>query len=424
MHEKKDTSTSSESKTFNQDKFKENALKGAVIGATSTTTTFALIDRPLVQATKSVAEYSKFQAQSVKWFTQQIVQANYTQVWNNSLYVQAYRGAWMHPFKGYPIALLNSCIKNIVLFPAIYVSEKALDSQLANKEQAKNYSGFMAGLATVYITTPISVIKTRMMTDVPLNNLSVGRFMSGVNAIAMRDAIQYGIYFNTLDYLKEKYGDNCLVAGISGIVGYTFSNPFSVIGLNQKIAAEPVNMATMASKIYKANGVKGFFPLVGLSAFGMFARGIAIRKKSVDPTLDIDDFPNLVANVKKIKNWPENESTKSLKLKFDKVSELYGILAVKNKPSVKIGQFYNQLNEAERVIQAHRDPKWKRYTMIALSILVTGVLPGLGVLAYSAITGNTPKFWQSSGQTFFQSAKKFESTEVNSNPKDIPTNGV
>ncbi|WP_232002691.1 hypothetical protein [Legionella sainthelensi] len=146
-------------------------------------------------------------------------------------------------------------------------------------------------------------------------------------------------------------------------------------------------------------------------------------KKYVDPSLDINDFPNLVNNVRKIQSWPENEFTQILKQKFDKVSELYDILETKNKPSIKVGQFYNQLNEGERLIQAHRDPAWKRYTMIALSILVTGILPGLGVLAYSAITGNTPKFWQSSGHTFFQRAKKLENTVNSPDPKDVPVKG-
>lgn len=290
MYEKKNSSTSSDSKTFNQEEFKENVLKGAVIGATSTTATFSLIDKPLSQAIKSVAE--SYKAQGFKQLTQNIVQANYSQIWNNSLYVQAYRNAWVHPIKGYPVALLNSCMKNIVLFPALYVFENALNSQLANKENAKNYSGFLAGLTTVYITTPISVIKARMMTNVPINNLNGSRLMSGVNAIAMRDAIQYGVYFNTLNYLQGTYGDNVLVAGVSGIVGYIFSNPLSVIGLNQKITAESTNMVTMASKIYKSSGVKGFFPLVGLSAFGMFARGIAIDqgKKIYDALVSNDGY--------------------------------------------------------------------------------------------------------------------------------------
>ncbi|WP_274519565.1 hypothetical protein [Legionella gratiana] len=33
----------------------------------------------------------------------------------------------------------------------------------------------------------------------------------------------------------------------------------------------------MTSQIYKSNGVKGFYPLIGLSVFGMFARGMAIN---------------------------------------------------------------------------------------------------------------------------------------------------
>lgn len=135
---------------------------------------------------------------------------------------------------------------------------------------------------------------------------------------------------------------------------------------------------------------------------------LAKEIKICGSSLDVNDFPNLVNNVRKIQSWPENEFTQILKQKFDKVSELYDILETKNKPSIKVGQFYNQLNEGERLIQAHRDPAWKRYTMIALSILVTGILPGLGVLAYSAITGNTPKFWQSSGHTFFQRAKNWK----------------
>lgn len=276
MYEKNNRSTSSESKTFNWKEFKENVLKGAVIGATSTTTTFSFIDKPLAHATKAVAESFKYKAQGIKQVMQHAVQGNYSQIWGNSLYAQAYRAAWVHPIKGYPIALVNSCMKNIVLFPALYAFENALNSQLANKESAKNYSGFLAGLATVYLTTPISVIKARMMTNVPLNNLNSSRLMSGVNAIAMRDAIQYGVYFNTLSYLQQTYGDNAFMAGVSGVVGYMFSNPLSVIGLNQKVTAEPANMVSMASKIYKSSGVKGFFPLVALSAFGMFARGVAI----------------------------------------------------------------------------------------------------------------------------------------------------
>jgi mannitol/fructose-specific phosphotransferase system IIA component len=129
-------------------------------------------------------------------------------------------------------------------------------------------------------------------------------------------------------------------------------------------------------------------------------------KKSVAPDLDVNDFSSLANKVNKIENWPEDQSSQILKQKFDGVSKLYDILKSKNKPSEKISQFYQKLNDVDQVIQAHRDPAWKRYTYIALSILVTGIIPGLGILVYSALSGNTPSFWQSSGQTFFQSAKR------------------
>jgi hypothetical protein len=39
-----------------------------------------------------------------------------------------------------------------------------------------------------------------------------------------------------------------------------------------------MNMSDVAKKIYKSNGVKGFYPLIALSALGMFARGMAINE--------------------------------------------------------------------------------------------------------------------------------------------------
>ncbi|STX28860.1 Mitochondrial carrier protein [Legionella beliardensis] len=256
-------------KSFNVEKFTEQVVKGAIVGSISTTATFFGIDKPLAHATKAAAEKNYFHFPNPK---------NFLLSWNNSLYVNAYRATWQHPVKGYSMALFNSCMKNIVLFPTKYVTEKVIYTLTSSEEAAKNYSGFLAGMFTVYGTTPISVLKTRMMTNVPLKDLSINRLMSGVNAIALRDGIQYGIYFNTLELFKEKMGDNFLAAGAAGILGYTLSNPLSVIGLNQKTSIEPLNIADMGKKIYKANGVKGFYPLIALSAFGMFARGVAISK--------------------------------------------------------------------------------------------------------------------------------------------------
>ncbi|HAT8622947.1 hypothetical protein SDA16_03535 [Legionella pneumophila serogroup 1] len=265
-------------KPFNKEEFSENVAKGAIVGATSTTMTFGLFDKPLAIATKASSEVVQHPWRGIKNLFAGALNGNFSTSWNNSLYVQAYRAYLEHPVKGYPVALLNSCLKNVVFFPAKYGSERALYALSGNEQQAKNYSGFVAGLMTVYLTAPVSVVKARLMTNVPLNTLSLKRLGSGVNAIAMRDSIQYGIYFNAKERLNEKIGDGVMAGGIAGIVGYVFSNPLSVIGLNQKTAVESVNIPNMAKRIYQANGVKGFYPLVGLAAWGMFARGVAIHQ--------------------------------------------------------------------------------------------------------------------------------------------------
>lgn len=266
--------TKSESKTFNTEEFTRNVFKGAVIGAVSTTSTFGLIDKPLAYATKAVSEGGN-PFRGFGFFAQQVKTGNFTGLLNNSLYAEAYRSTLQHPLKGYPIALLNSAIKNVVLLPMKYLAENVIGSLSSDGETGKSYAGFFAGLSTVYVTTPISVLKARMMTNVPLDTLSPKRLMSGVHAIALRDGVQFGIYFKTTDLLKAQFGDNAWAAGVAGIVGYIFSNPLSVIGLSQKTAPESVNLPNMARKIHQISGAKGFYPLVLLSAFGMFARGMA-----------------------------------------------------------------------------------------------------------------------------------------------------
>lgn len=274
MPDPTDTTTPvSNTKPFNTDEFTENAKKGAIIGSISTTMTFSGIDKPLAHATKAVADGAVF---SIKSFTENLMHGNFSACWNNSLYVKAYRACLEHPIKGYSVALLNSCMKNVVFFPAKYASEMLVTSITSDEQAAKTYSGFLAGIATVYITTPISVVKTRMMTNVPLNTLNPKRLMSGVNCIALRDGVQFGVYFNAIDILNAQFGYNPLVSGAAGVIGYIFSNPLSVIGLNQKTSPVSVNALDMGKQIFKSSGAKGFYPLVGLSAFGMFARGMAI----------------------------------------------------------------------------------------------------------------------------------------------------
>ncbi|MGC1181780.1 hypothetical protein [Legionella sp.] len=129
-------------------------------------------------------------------------------------------------------------------------------------------------------------------------------------------------------------------------------------------------------------------------------------KRLVAPALDVSDFSNLDMNVNIIDKWSEDSSIQILKQKFNEVSELHNILNSRSNPSEKVSHFYKKLNDIEQIIQTHRNPAWMRYTMLALSILVTGIVPGLIILAYSVLSDKTPKFCKSSGQVFFQSVKK------------------
>ena len=133
--------------------------------------------------------------------------------------------------------------------------------------------------------------------------------------------------------------------------------------------------------------------------------------KKIDASLSTADIPKLINTVQAITAWPKDESTQRLQVKFNKLSELYETLALKNEeviPSEKIVAFYEKLHKADKDISLHRDPEWKRYTrntIAVLGIVLTGIVPGLAILAIAAqLRGTSLKFWTSSGQTFFKTA--------------------
>ena len=148
-------------------------------------------------------------------------------------------------------------------------------------------------------------------------------------------------------------------------------------------------------------------------------------KQKIDPKLDLSNYSKLTENIRAIQQWPEDLNSQLLKQKVEAVCELKDILNSKNKPSNKVSQFYEKLNEADKMLADHRDPIWIRFTtnaLIVLSIILTGILPGLAVLGAVALAGNSPKFWQSTGQTFFQRANKEIVQPENDLIKDIGIN--
>ena len=149
-------------------------------------------------------------------------------------------------------------------------------------------------------------------------------------------------------------------------------------------------------------------------------------KHSVKPDLVINkhNLSHVIEEIQNIDEWPKNESSSILKKKFEAVNGLYEHLNDQSikKPSDKIVGFYSQLNHANEDIKKHKDPKWQRYianTAAVLGIVLTGILPGLAALAiFSAVTGNSPKFWQSKGQSFIEKSKE----EIDQNLPSIAPN--
>lgn len=55
-----------DAKSFNKEEFSENVAKGAIVGATSTTMTFGLFDKPLAIATKASSEVAQHPWRGIK----------------------------------------------------------------------------------------------------------------------------------------------------------------------------------------------------------------------------------------------------------------------------------------------------------------------------------------------------------------------
>lgn len=151
---------------------------------------------------------------------------------------QALMTAFRNPFSGYFPGILNSSLKNIFMFPAKAFFEHQLN--LVNPQSSFNnkLSGFFAGILTVYITSPISVIKA-----LRYNNLAVSQIRQldgkalfrGVHATALRDGVQFGTFFGLLPIISAFVPNPIASGSIAGFVGALFSNPLSVIATNQKL---------------------------------------------------------------------------------------------------------------------------------------------------------------------------------------------
>ncbi|MBX3709108.1 MAG: hypothetical protein KIT56_00660 [Gammaproteobacteria bacterium] len=186
------------------------------------------------------------------------------QTWNQPLSPtvrEAFKVAFRKPFNGYFPGVLNSACKNIFLFPAKAFFERQLEAIPIAPQTNKKLSAFFAGLFTVYVSSPISVIKALRYNNLPVSQIRQLNYLDlfrGVHATALRDGVQFGVYFSMLSFISNYMSNPALSGAIAGLLGAIASNPFSVVSTNQKILG--TSMVDTTVKLYKENGVRRFYP--------------------------------------------------------------------------------------------------------------------------------------------------------------------
>lgn len=136
----------------------------------------------------------------------------------------------------------------------------------------------------------------------------------------------------------------------------------------------------------------------------------ALIKKLKPLTLDYLNYLQAIDKPSNKELWEQ---------KIEHVLGLWNTLQKENiASSIRVGLFYDQLNQAETQIKEHRDPDWMRYvknTLICAGILLTGILPGLIALALYVNTGTTVgksfQFWHSRGERVVEQLKDMQNSE-------------
>lgn len=152
-------------------------------------------------------------------------------------------------------------------------------------------------------------------------------------------------------------------------------------------------------------------PLTRDHLFDLAKKIRAIVKVDTNTT----DLDTLLTNLNNIEAWPNTPRAKQLNQELDVISNLHKLLSPASEPvipSMKIIDYYRELSKADVVLKQYCDPWWQRYVtnaVVLASIVLTGILPGLLVLNCFC---KTTKFWETSGQTFFNLSHHYLTNEA------------
>lgn len=185
-------------------------------------------------------------------------------------FLEVMRLAFRHPLSGYFPSVISASCKNVIMFPTKSFIEYEIEHLNPGGTFNKNIAAFTAGIAAVYMNSPIAVIKALRLNNMPVRNildLNLKDFYRGTHAIAIRDGIQFGVYFELFAMLNPRMQNPLIAGAVANIIASIFNNPFSVIAMNQRIKGS--TMINEAKSLFKEGGIGRFYRGYG---YTMFAR--------------------------------------------------------------------------------------------------------------------------------------------------------
>ena len=162
-----------------------------------------------------------------------------------------------------------------ITFPLIGISfEKAIVfssyNYFKNKNLSTNYflnvalSGYITGLLTTTVMSPIEVLKTHYQYNLQPNfslKSKLKTITNGYLATTKRESIGYSSYFLTYEFLEKFYPNKSLIpiyGGLCALVSWSIIYPFDLIK-NLKIIDNTKSYSTISKELYQHNGIKGFY---------------------------------------------------------------------------------------------------------------------------------------------------------------------
>jgi len=201
-----------------------------------------------------------------------------------------------HGVKGFFRGVLPPGIGQIIissLFFGIYSKLLVLSRQLLNHKKSKLTSTYLAGQMTgiflSFIISPLDLIKSKIQTGLYntnkdcinsiVKNTGIKGLFSGFTSTCFREALRFGAYFSSYDYIRAKSGDSLYAiinaGGFAGAISWLVSYPIDVI--KTKLQSLPVypnpgndqykGIKDCVKQTYRAEGLNGFFKGVFVCCF-------------------------------------------------------------------------------------------------------------------------------------------------------------